>query len=555
MADPGTMAAVVAGTLEPVECVASRLDLSSDDVTLYGPYRAKIRIDPAPPPEARASRYVLITGITPTRHNAGKTVTTIGLAMGLERLGHRATATLRQSSFGPTFGAKGGGAGGGKARVEPLEECLLGLGSDVFAVEMANNLLAAVVDDALHRGAEVDPSAVTWRRALDVDDRCLRQVRVGLGGALNGPEHLTGFDITAASEVMAILCLSRDFADLRDRLASIVPAWDLDGQPITAGSLEAAGSMAVLLRDAIRPNLMQTSDGTPVTIHSGPFGNIAPGNSSVIGDVVALARSDFVVTEAGFGSDLGAEKFFHLKCPVSGLAADAAVLVATVPCLRDHGGALGDGPDLAAVKAGCSNLRRHVENLHAFGVPTVVTINRFPGDSDDEVATVVSAARDAGAAAVAEHRAFAEGSSGCIELAEAVAATAEKGGGSEGAHQLFDRHAPVEEKVEVIAERLYGASGVEWTPEASARMEQFRLAGFGQLPVCMAKTHLSLSHDPKALGAPSGFMLPVTEVRLAAGAGYVTVLTGAISTMPGLPSKAKFREIDLLADGTVVGLT
>lgn len=549
------MGTVVAGTLEPVERLASRLFLSADDLTLHGPYRAKIRLDPTPPPEARKGHYVLVTAITPTRHSAGKTVTTIGLGMGLERLGHRATATLRQSSFGPTFGSKGGGGGGGKARIEPLEETLLGLGSDVFAVEMANNLLAAVVDDTVHRGTGLDPGSVTWRRVLDVDDRGLRQIVVGLGGTLNGPEHQTGFDITAASEVMAILTLSRDLADLRSRLTSIVPAWDLDGRPVTAGTLEAAGSMAVLFRDAMRPNLMQTTDGTPVMIHTGPFGNIAPGNSSVIADGLALTRSDFVVTEAGFGSDLGAEKFFHLKCPVSGLAADVAVLVATVPCLRDHGGATGDGPDVAAVAAGTANLRRHVENLQAFGVPTVVAINRFPGDTDDELATVAAAARDAGVAAVAEHHAFAEGGPGCLELAEAVAAAAEKGASTRGTQRLFDRDAPVEEKVEVIARSLYGAGGVEWTPEASERMAQFRGAGFGRLPVCMAKTHLSLSHDPKALGAPSGFVLPVTEVRLAAGAGYVTVLTGAISTMPGLPSKAKFREIDLLGDGTVVGLT
>ncbi|MFZ0665437.1 MAG: formate--tetrahydrofolate ligase [Acidimicrobiales bacterium] len=543
--------------LEPVEHLASKLGLSPDDLTLHGPYRAKIRLDPTPPTQDRKGRYVLVTAITPTRHAAGKTSTTIGLVMGLERLGLRATATLRQSSFGPTFGAKGGGAGGGKAQVEPLEESLLGMGSDVFAVEMANNLLAAVVDDAVNRGADVDPASITWRRAVDVDDRSLRQVRVGLGGTVNGPEHHTGFDITAASEVMAILTLSRDVSDLRSRLASIVPAWGRDGKPVTAGSLETAGSMAVLLRDAIRPNLMQTTEGTPVLVHTGPFGNVAPGNSSVIADVIALARSDFVVTEAGFGSDLGAEKFFHLKCPVSGLAPDVAVLVATIPCLRDHGGASGDGPDVVAVSHGSANLRRHIQNLHAFGVPTVVAINRFPGDTKEEVAIAVDVARDAGATAVAEHFAFSEGGAGCVELAEAVAAAAEKGAFAEGvnAHQLFDRDAPVEEKVEIIARHIYGARDVEWSPEASVRMKQFRSAGFGGFPVCMAKTHLSLSHDPSALGAPSGFVLPVTEVRLAAGAGYVTVLTGAISTMPGLPSKAKFREIDLLGDGTVVGLT
>lgn len=543
------------GTLQPVERLASGLGLLPIDLTVNSSYRAKIRLDPTPPSEARKGRYVLVTSITPTRHPAGKTATSIGLVMGLNRLGHLATAALRQSAFGPTFGAKGGGAGGGKAQIEPLVESLLGLGSDMFAVETANNLLAAIVDDAVHRGANIDPNAVTWRRVLDVDDRGLRQIHVGLGGHLNGPEHFTGFDITAASEVMAILTLSRDLADLRDRLASIVPAWDRDGSPVRTASLDAAGSMAVLLRDAIRPNLMQTSEGTPVLIHTGPFGNIAPGNSSVIGDAIALPRSDFVVTEAGFGSDLGAEKFFHLKCPVSGLAADAAVLVATIPCLRDHGGASSDGPDVAAVKAGCSNLIRHIDNLRAFNVPTVVAVNRFPGDTDEEVATVTSVARDNGAASVAVHYAFAQGGAGCTELAEAVVVAAESARARDVSHQLFDRDAPVEEKVEVLARRLYGASGVEWKPEASDRMEQFRQAGFGNLPVCMAKTHLSLSHDPTALGSPSGFVLPVTEVRLAAGAGYVTVLTGAISTMPGLPSKAKYREIDLLPDGTVVGLT
>ncbi len=286
---PDTMAEVDPKTLEPIERLASKLGLSADDLTSHGPYRAKIRIDPSPPSVARKGRYVLVTAITPTRHNAGKTVTTIGLSMGLERLGHRATATLRQSSFGPTFGSKGGGGGGGKSRVEPLEEALLGLGSDVFAVEMANNLLASVVDDAVHRGAGLDPDSITWRRVLDVDDRALRQIVVGLGGTLNGPEHRTGFDITAASEVMAILTLSRDVADLRSRLASIVLAWDREGRPVTAGSLEAAGAMAVLLREAITPNLMQTTEGTPVTIHTGPFGNIAPGNSSVIADAIALA--------------------------------------------------------------------------------------------------------------------------------------------------------------------------------------------------------------------------------------------------------------------------
>lgn len=529
---------------------AERLGLTLGELVVHGPHRAKIPLALVPsgaPP--RRGRYVLVTAMTPSGRGAGKTVTTIGLSMALNRLGRSATATLRQSSFGPTFGGKGGGAGGGAAQVLPLEECLLGLGADDFAVESANNLLAAVVDDALHRGADVDPATVSWRRVIDMDDRALRQITAGLGGRLNGPERETGFDITAASEVMAILGLSRDLADLRRRIESIVPAWDAAGRPVTAGSLQVAGAMTAILVDTLQPNLMHTSEGTPAIIHTGPFGNIAQGNCSVTADLFALSRSDFVVTEAGFGSDLGAEKFFHLKCPVSGESPDAVVIVATLPCIRGQAGPDADPADLGP---GLANLSHHVESLRQYGVPVLMALNRFPEDSDADVATVLGAATDAGATAATTHSAYVDGGEGALELAQAVVdATVERG----HYKPLVERDAPAEDKVETVATRIYGAAGVEWSPEATARLAQLRDAGFGSLPVCLAKTHLSLSHDPKVLGAPSGYALPVREVRLAAGAGYLTVLTGDISTMPGLPSSARFREIDVLPDGTITGLT
>lgn len=536
------------GQLSHIDEVAALLGLVPGELVVHGTHRAKIALGALRPASGRRGRYVLVTAMTPSGRGVGKTVSAIGLGMGLRRLGHTSTVTLRQSALGPTFGVKGGGAGGGASQVVPLEECLLGLGSDAFAVESANNLLAAVVEDALHRGADIEPSAITWRRVIDTDDRALRSITVGMGGPINGPERQSGFDITAASEVMAVLMLSRDIADLRGRLASIVPAWDNAGEPVTAGGLEVAGAMAALLVDALQPNLMQTSDGTPAIVHTGPFGNIAPGNGSVLADLFALPRSDYVVTEAGFASDLGAEKFFHLKCPVTGEDPDAAVLVATLPCLRGQSGEDGSS-DLGP---GIANLCRHVEILGSFGVPVVVAVNRFPGDTDAEVAAVIGAAVDAGAVAGAPHAAYARGGEGALELAQAVVDACEI---PSDCKPLVERDAPVEEKVETIATRVYGAAGVDWQPEAVERLALFRDAGFGRLPVCMAKTRLSLSHDPKLLGAPTGFVLPVREVRLAAGAGYVTVLAGDISTMPGLPSGARFHEIDVDADGRITGLT
>ena len=522
----------------PIAEVAAEFGLTTDEYDTHGPHRAKIHLDSIADRPFRRGKYVLVTATTPTSTGIGKTVTAIGLAMGLSRLAHRSAVTLRESALGPTLGAKGGGAGGGAARILPLDECLLDLG-DTNAVSAATNLLAAVVDDALHRNGGIDAGSVTWRRVLDVDDRSLRQVIVGLGGWSNGPPRETGFDITAASEVMALLALSRHRANLRARLDALVPAWDMEGKPVTAGQLRAAGAMAVLLRKAMQPNLLQTSEGTAALVHAGPFGNLSLGSSSVLADLFALPRVDFLVTEAGFGSDLGAEKFFHLKCPASGEYPDVAVLVTTVPSLREQGGT--------------ANLCHHIGILHAFGVPVVVAINSFPGDTKEEVALLEGAARDAGAAAVAEHHAFARGGDGCLALAEAVAAHATSR--APGPRALYASTDSAQQKVHLIATKVYGAAGVAWALPALRALDRFVEAGYGQLPVCIAKSHLSLSHDPALRGAPTGFTLPVREVRLAAGAGYLTVLTGAIATMPGLPTHPRLLDLDVDPDGAAVGLT
>jgi formate--tetrahydrofolate ligase len=530
--------------------VAAELGLRPDEVEAHGRHRAKIALEAIDRAPAGRGRLVLVTAITPTAHGVGKTVTAIGLAMALRRAGARAAVALRQSSLGPTLGLKGGGAGGGASTIVPLEECLLGMGADLFAVESATNLLAAVVEEGVRRG-RLDPGTVGWRRVLDMDDRSLRQVMVGLGGRANGVPRETGFDITAASEVMAVLALSRDLGDLRARLDAIVPAWDQAGRPITAGQLGAAGAMAALLRDGLRPNLMQTVDGTPALIHTGPFANVAPGCSSVIADRIALPRVDFLVTEAGFGADLGAEKFIHLKCPASGVYPDVAVLVATVSALREHGGGAATVADADAVAAGSANLVRHVEILRAFGLPVVVALNRFPDDRDDELEVASQAALAAGAGAVAQHHAFTEAADGCLELARAVADASARPG---TVHGLYEPADPVEEKVRILAAGVYGAADVAWDPDARAQLEQLTEAGFGELPVCMAKTHLSLSHDPKRRGAPAGYTLPVRGLRLAAGAGYLTVMAGDIVTMPGLPSRPRLLDIDLDDNGRITGL-
>ena len=535
--------------------VAADLGCSEGDLVVHGPHRAELRLPEAAAPTGPIGSYVLVTATTPTRAGEGKTVTAIGLAMGLARAGRRATATLRQSSLGPTLGLKGGGAGGGRASLVPISEALLGLGADLFAVESANNLLAAEIDDRLAfagAGPPLDPGTIWWRRVLDMDDRALRSVIVHPDGSDTGPGRPTGFDITAASEVMAVLSLATDLADLRARLSRIVVGFDSLGAPVTAEQLDAAGAMAVLLRDALRPNLLQTTEGTPALVHGGPFANIAHGCSSIVADRLALERSDYVVTEAGFGADLGAEKLFHLKHGAGGPAPDAVVLVTTVRALADHGARLGEsGPPLAQVAAGATNLDRHVTNLVSFGAPVVVAINRFGDEPTDAHRIIDETARSAGAVDVVAHTAFTDGGAGCGELAEAVERASTM---PSSVRRLYEPGTEIPESVETIATRLYGATGVRWSEPARRHLARLADAGFGRLPVCMAKTHLSLSHDPALAGAPSGYELPIRDVRLQAGAGFVTVYAGDVMTMPGLPRRPRFVDLDLGPDGNIIGL-
>ena len=535
----------------PIEQVAADAGFDPQHVLAHGPDRAKIRLD-ALQAGGRRGRYVVVTAVTPTPAGEGKTVTSLGLSMGLWRRGHTSIVALRQSSLGPTFGRKGAGAGGGLARVEPFESAVLGLGADLFAVESANNLLAAMVDNALLQGQlDLSPDGVTWRRVVDVNDRSLRRIVTSAGGGVLGTERFTGFDITAASEVMGVLALARDLADLRARLGRIVVGFTADDMPVTAQGLGAAGAMAALLRDASRPNLLQTSEGTPALIHAGPFANLSAGVSSVIADRIALGHTEVVVTEAGFGADLGAEKLLHIKTLASGEVPDAVVLVATVQALRWHGGA--DDPDVVdvtAVEAGAANLDHHLATLQRFGLPVVVAVNRFPDDTPDELAVIERVAAARGSVAVA-HTAFAEGGAGAEALADAVWEACHQ---PASFHRLYPAGLPLVETVDVIARQVYGADAVDWSVRAKHDLARLEHAGLDRLPVCIAKTHLSLSHDGARRGVPTGWVLPVEELRVAAGAGYVTVLTGPVLTMPGLPAEPRARQIDLDAAGEIVGL-
>jgi formate--tetrahydrofolate ligase len=551
----------------PIAEVARDLGLHDDEVEPYGSAKAKITLEGIRRVEAAnlRGRYVVVTAISPTPLGEGKSTTTVGLAQGLNRIGRRAAVTIRQPSLGPVFGIKGGAAGGGYSQVIPMEDFNLHLTGDVHAMGAAHNLAAAFIDNHIHHGNAlgIDPHGILWPRVLDISDRALRRVIVGLGGKDNGFPRETEFVITVASEVMAILALASDLQDLRARLARIVLATRKDGSPVTAEDLKVAGSMTVLLRDALKPNLLQTLEGGPAFVHCGPFGNIAHGNSSVLADRVALATSDIVVTEAGFGADMGAEKFFDIKCRASGLRPDAAVVVATIRALKMHGGVgrivAGKPLDPAlttenvdAVRAGGANLAAQIQNVRAFNVPVVVAINLFPNDAPAEIEAVREVALAAGArdAVVARH--FTDGGAGATDLAAAVWAAAEEG--APDFALLYPDDAPIKAKIGAIATRIYGADGVDYQPAASKSIAQYEAMGFGHLPICMAKTQYSLSHDPKLLGRPTGFRLPIREVRLAAGAGFVTPLAGDMRTMPGLPSRPGGERIDIDADGNIVGL-
>jgi formate--tetrahydrofolate ligase len=550
--------------LLPMPEIAAKMGIGPHLLEPYGYDVAKIRLDAidelADRPKAK---YVVVSAITPTPLGEGKTTTTVGLGQALSYIGKRATVAIRQPSMGPTFGIKGGAAGGGYSQVVPMERLNLHLTGDTHAITAAHNLLAAMIDNQIHHHeALVDRDSVTWRRVLDVSDRVLRNVIVGLGTREDGVIRAAGFDITAASEVMTVLALTTSLKDMRMRLGRIVIGNTTNGKPITAEDIFAAGAMTVILRDAIKPNLMQTLENTPVLVHAGPFGNIATGNSSVIADLIGIHCGDFLVTEAGFAADMGAERFFNIKCRASGLSPDAAVVVATVRALKVHSGRfkvvagkalpsemVKENPD--DVWAGADNLRKQVENMRLHGVTPVVAINAFPTDHPSEQAAVREIAEEIGVrSAVCTN--FADGGRGATDLAEAVAEAAAE---PSTFRFLYPLDATLREKIETIATKVYGADGVDYYPPAAEQLDSFERNGFGKLCVCIAKTHLSISSDPKLKGAPKGWKLPVREVRASVGAGFVYPICGDMRTMPGLPSQPNAIRIDIDDKGEIVGLS
>jgi formate--tetrahydrofolate ligase len=550
-----------AATLRPITDVAEdTLGIEERHLVPYGHYKAKVDLTYlASLADRPLGRLVLVTALSPTPPGEGKTTTTVGLTDALHGLGHRTIACLREPSMGPVFGMKGGAAGGGHSQVVPMTDINLHFTGDFAAIAAANNLLAALIDNHVHHGNEldIDVRSVTWKRVLDMNDRALRQVAVALGGHANGFPREDGFDIVVASELMAIFCLTESWADLKRRIGDVVVGWSRTMKPITARDLRADGAMAALLRDALAPNLVQTLGGAPAFVHGGPFANIAHGCSSVMATRSGLRLADIVVTEAGFGADLGAEKFVDIKCRKSGLRPDVAVVVATVRALKYHGGvALADlgTEDIGAVKAGMANLRRHLDNIrHVYGIPCVVAVNRFPSDTDAEIAKVVDLVAAEGVQAFpATH--FVEGGLGAQDLAKGVLQVLDEPSPYTFGFTYPDE-ASLTEKVEAIATRLYGAGLVTWDARARRRLERIEGEGYTGLPVCVAKTQYSFSTDPKALGAPSGHELHVREVRLSAGAGFVVLVCGDMMTMPGLPKAPSAARIDLADDGTILGLS
>jgi len=545
-------------TLKPIHEIAGAVGLAPDELEPYGRFKAKIAWDAI----ARRRDHpdgvlVLVTAMTPTPAGEGKSTTTVGLADGLRRLGRRAVVALREPSLGPVFGMKGGATGGGHAQLAPMEDINLHFTGDMHAIGAAHNLLAAMLDNHLAQGNTlgVDTRRVLFKRVVDMNDRALRNIVLGLGGPAHGVPREGGFEITVASEVMAILCLSTDLADFKARAGRVVVAESADGAPVTAADLRAAGAMAVLMKDAIKPNLVQTLEGTPALVHGGPFGNIAHGCNSVIATRLALKLGDVVVTEAGFASDLGAEKFLDIKCRTAGLVPSVAVIVATVRALKMHGGvALTELPveDVAAVRRGCDNLAKHVENVRLFGLAPVVALNHFTGDTDAEVAAVIETCRDWGVPAEIS-RGWAEGGAGTTELAQTVLDVV-KGGDRSAFRLLYPDELPLERKIETVATRMYGADSVRLLPAAAQKLARWQTMGHGRLPVCMAKTQNSLSDDPKKTGRPRGFNITVRDARLCAGAGFVVAYTGDVLTMPGLPKVPGAEGMDVDASGNVTGL-
>ncbi len=575
---PSDIEIAQAAQMRPILQLAMQAGLREDDLEMYGKYKAKVHLDVRERLKTRPNaRYIDVTAITPTPLGEGKTTTTIGLTQALGRLGKRALCAIRQPSMGPTFGIKGGAAGGGYSQIVPMEDFNLHLTGDIHAVSAAHNLCAAAIDARLYhesrwsesyftkiglRKLNIDPYSITWNRVVDMNDRALRHIITGLGDVDDGPMRQAGFDITVASELMAILALSTSLEDMRERIGRIVIGTDTKKNPITTEDLGVAGAMTVLMKDALMPNLLQTLEEQLAFVHAGPFANIAHGNSSVVADQIGIKLGDYLVTESGFGADIGMEKFFDIKCRVSGLIPNAVVLVATVRALKMHGG----GPkvvagrpldkayteeNLALLEAGVANLMAHIAIVRKFGVPVVVAINAFPTDTPTEWAMVREAALRAGAfdAVVAHH--WAEGGAGAEALAEAVMRAAEE---PSDFRFLYDVELPIKEKIEILAREVYGAAGVDYSPEAEEKIALYTSLGYDKMPICMAKTHLSLSHDPAVKGVPRGYRFPIRDIRASVGAGFLYPLAGEMNTMPGLPSKPAFMSIDL-KDGKIVGLS
>jgi formate--tetrahydrofolate ligase len=549
---PSSLEIAQQAVLRPIDAIAEEAGLLADEVELYGRYKAKVDLSVLDRLADRPNgKLIGVTAITPTKAGEGKTTTAVGLAQGLGRIGRKPVLCLREASLGPVFGIKGGAAGGGYAQVVPMEDLNLHFTGDIHAVGAANNLLSAMLEAHILHGNKlgIDPLTVSWRRCVDMNDRALRGVVIGLGGRANGYVRETGFDITAASEVMAIAAVARDLFDLRKRLSAITVAYTWEGEPVTAEQLRAAGAMTVLLKDAIKPNLVQTLEGQPAFVHCGPFANIAHGNSSLVADLVGLKLGDYVVTESGFGSDMGMEKLLDIVCRAGSLAPSAIVLVATVRALKHHGGDAEGGID--AIERGAPNLARHIGIVKEFGLNAVVAVNRFPGDSDEEIAVVRRLALELGAHSAAVNWSFEGGGEGAVELAEAVVEAAEA---QSSFQPIYSLDAPIGEKIDAIVRRVYGADGVFLLPAAENDIRRFTAQGLDRVPICMAKTHLSLSHDPGLAGAPTGFTVPVRGVRAYTGAGWLVALCGDMQTMPGLSATPAAFNVDIDDHGRTVGL-
>lgn len=543
--------------IKPIKEIAASIGLSEDDIELYGKYKAKISMETVKRLRGgKDGKLILVTAISPTPAGEGKTTTSVGLADGLAKIGKKVMVCLREPSLGPSFGVKGGAAGGGYAQVVPMDDINLHFTGDLHAITYAHNLLSAMIDNSIQQGnpLNLDPRAIVFRRVIDLNDRSLRDIVIGLGGKANGVPRENGFDITVASEVMAILCLADDLMDMKARFAKIVIGYTYDKKPVTAADLQAQGAMTLLMKDAIKPNLVQTLEHTPAFIHGGPFANIAHGCNSVNATKTAMKIADYTVTEAGFGADLGAEKFFDLKCRFAGLKPDVTVIVATVRALKMHGGV--PKADLApenldAVKGGFANLEKHIENVGKFGVPVIVAINKFPTDTDAELALVEKLCADKGVE-VSLSEVWGKGGAGGVDLAEKVVRTIETK--PSNFKFLYDAKSPIKEKISTIATEIYGADKVNFAPEAEKMIKQLNEMGYSELPICMAKTQYSFTDDQTKLGRPTGFDITIREIRLSAGAGFLVCITGAIMVMPGLPKVPSACKIDIDGDGVITGL-